>query len=441
MSKNLFATIVEKLFTNLNNSKLPPILKNKIALVIITALIFFAIVFIFSGVTGDNENILTYKVKRGNFLVSIIESGEIKAKQSNVISAPRVRGQLKITYMITEGSYVKPGDLILKFDPSEANTKLFQAQSQLDLSLSEKRKLLANQKSSIAKMESTLKSAKLNFELSKLNLTQMRFEAEAAQKKAQLQFQKDSLSYIQTLQDYKSQKIIRQSELDKMEIEIQQKRSELKKAQKDLNLLSITAPTEGLIVYENNWSTGQKFAVGDQPWRGQSVMTLPDLSLMQSRTYVNEVDVSKIKKGQQVIVTLDAFQDTSFVGTISEIARLGKKKNKNSNIKVFDITVDIQGKSELLKPGMTTGNKIIINEIPDTIFIPQEAVFERENKHFVFVKNGSSFDEREVIVGSKSEDYIIIAKGLTPGEVVALSDPTSEDEKANNQISVSAAGK
>jgi HlyD family secretion protein len=81
---------------------------------------------------------------------------------------------------------------------------------------------------------------------------------------------------------------------------------------------------------------------------------------------------------------------------------------------------------------MSTNNKIIIKEIPNTIFIPQEAVFEKDNKHFVFVKNSSSFDEQFIEVGDKSEDYIIVKKGLKPGDVVALKNP---DENKKDNIS------
>jgi len=425
---------LQKLDSILGNSKMPKLLHNKYifgAVLLIPAFLLFSFI---NNLGAVGSKIPTFTVNKSDFQISITESGEIKAKKSTIISAPRIRGQLKITYLIPEGTYVKKGDLILKFDPSDAFTKLKEAKSQLDLSISEKKKLIANQKSSAAQQESSLKSAKLSYELSKLNLTQMRFEAKAEQQKAKLQHTKDSLSYVQTLEDYRSKIIIRQSEIDKMNIEISQKKDALEEAQKDIDKLSISANNEGLIVYEHNWSTNSKFSVGDSPWSGQGIIKLPDLSKMESKTAVNEVDVSKIKVAQKVIVTLDAFRDTSFTGIVGDVARLGKRKNRNSTIKVFDILVDIKGESKLLKPGMSTSNKIIINEVPEAIFVPQEAVFEKDGKHFVFVLNGTSFYERFVELGEKSEDYVIIKKGLKHRNIVALSNPNEQsDEKAETK--------
>lgn len=420
-------------FTNniLLKAKFPFFFRSKIMVSIYYFLILL-IAFSIISPKDDISDIPVYEVKKTNFLVSLTESGELKAKRSNMILAPRIRTELKITYIIPEGTNVEAGDVVLKFDPSEALNRLRDAQAQYELALSDKEKLIANQQSAEAQSESSLKSAQLSLELSKLQLQQMKFEAPAEQQKSRLQFMKDSLSYNQTLQEFKSKIIIRKSELARMEVEISQKRSNLEKAQKEVDELTLTAPTRGLIVYETNYRTEQKFKVGDTPWAGQSVITLPDLFEMESVTSVNEVDVSKVSVGLPVTVKLDAFQDTSFTGKISSVAKLGKKKSNESSIKTFDIIVDIIGQSEKLKPGMSTNNKIVIKEIPNTIFIPQEAVFEKDNKHFVFVKNSSSFNEQFIEVGDKSEDYIIVKKGLKPGDIVALKNP---NQSKNDNIS------
>ncbi|MFH1195578.1 MAG: HlyD family efflux transporter periplasmic adaptor subunit [bacterium] len=420
-------TYGDKLEGFLSKTKLPPFFRNKFVLVGIVLLILILIFVVIGNLGSDDLKIPTYEVKKENFIVSITESGEIRAKQSITVSAPRIRGNLKIVYLIPEGTYVKAGDVVVKFDPSEALTKLKDAEAQLEMSQSEKEKLLANHKSSIAQMESQLKSAELSYELSKLNLEQMKFEAEIKQHEAKLQHQKNELSFAQTKQEYESRKIIQQSELNKMDIEIKQKRNELDRAQAELESLTLSAPAEGLAVYEMNWSNnGRKYTVGDTPWGGAPIISLPDLSKMESLTNVNEVDVSKIKTGQKVLVKLDAFQDSTFHGTISSVGTLGRKKNDQSNINVFDITVDISEKSAILKPGMTTSNKMVIDEIPNTLFIPQESIFEKNGKNVVYIQNGSSFEEIEVNTGSKGEDYIVITKGIKDGDVVALIDPTIE---------------
>ena len=231
-----------------------------------------------------------------------------------------------------------------------------------------------------------------------------------------------------------------------MNIEIKQRQGDLEKAQKDLEQLTLTAPAEGLVVYGVNWSNnGRKFAIGDTPWSGAQIITLPDLSAMESITNINEVDISKVKVGQKVIVKLDAFQDSSFTGEISNVASIGRNKDQESNIKVFEVLVSIKGRSDILKPGMTSSNKIIISEIPDKLSVPQEAVFEKNGKKIIYVKNGSGFDEHEAELGEKGEDYIVVNKGVEEGDEVALIDPTAKpNESVENtgqgQVSIPSSG-
>lgn len=386
---------------------------------------FIVLIFVYNLLFSSDEiNIPTYQVKKGSFLVSITESGEVVAKNSVSISTPRIRGNLKIVFLIPQGTMVKAGDVCVQFDPTEAMNQLKDSEAKLEVTLSNREKLLANQKSQLTSSESNLKSAELAFELSKLSLEQMKFEAVIKQQEAKLQHQKNELSFLKAKQDFESQKIIQKSELSNLDIEVKQRRTELERAKRDLEQLALTAPADGLVVYETNWSTGRKIALGDTPWPGMTIITIPDLSSMQSVTSVNEVDVSKVKIGKKVIIKLDAFQDSSFVGDIVSVASLGKVKDNNSSIKVFEIFADIKSKSDILKPGMTTSNKIIINEIPNSIFIPHESIFEKNGKKVVYVKNGSGFDEREIELGEKSEDFVIVKSGIKHGELVALRDPS-----------------
>lgn len=419
---------LKQLFSDENGTRWP--FSKKVTLVMagmmLLGLMLLAVYIIFPGV---DPSVPLYKVKKDKFLVTITESGELIAKNAVSVSSPRVRGNLKIVYLIPEGSYVQPGDTIVQFDPTEALNNLREAESRLEVAISNKDKLVANQLSQMTRLESDLKSAELSYELSKLSLEQMKFEAEIKQQEGQLQLKRNELSFLKAKQDLASQKIVQKSELNNVEIDVQQKRTDLQRAQRDLEMLTLTAPKEGLVVYENNWATGRKIAIGDTPWQGMTLITLPDLSEMQSVTYVNEVDVSRIRKELNVEVRLDAFRDSSFPGYIGSVAALGKAKDGNSAIKVFEIAVNIRMQSEILKPGMTTSNRIIISEVPDVLYIPQEAVFQKHGGHVVYIKRATGFDEQEVTLGDRNEDYIIVTKGVRSGDEVALRDPTIKEDE------------
>lgn len=399
------------------------------SMIVIVAVLLFS----FHPFSSSISDIPVYKVKKSNFVVSITESGEIRAKNATSVVTPRVSGNLKIVFLVPEGTYVHAGEVVVRFDPTEAMNNLKNAQSQLEIAQSDKEKLLADQRSQLTNLESALKEAQLSYELSKLNLEQMKFEAEIKQQQSKLELERNELNLKKAQQAVESQKIIQKSELDKTEIQLQQAKATLEKAKRDLDALTLKAPKEGLVVYETNWSTGRKMMVGDTPWPGMPLISLPDLSQMQSATYVNEVDVSKVRKGQKVLVRLDAFQDSTFTGVISSVAALGRAKDRNSTIKVFEVEVDVLSQSPILKPGMTTSNKIIVDQVPNVIYVPQEAVFDKGGKKVVYVKDGSSFDTRQVQTGEKSEDYVVITKGLKQNEEVALIDPTLKTLGAPNQ--------
>lgn len=417
------------IYDRINRSKLPPFFKRKSVVIAFPFVLIILVFFIISSFQTSYHEIPLYKVKRDKFVISITESGELRAKNSISIRAPRVRGQLKIVYLIPEGTYVKPGDVLVRFDQADAMQRVRDEEQRYEVVLSDREKLLANHKSQNARFDTQLQTAEISFEQSKLMLEKVKFEAQAAQQEAALNHRKNELSYAQTKTDVESSKIIQKSELNNQGLQVRQREQELKRAKEELESLTLKAPAEGLVVYGTNWENqGRKFQIGNTAQGGYNIIELPDLSLMESVTFVNEVDVSKIKKGQKVLVKLDAFQDSTFAGEISDIASLGRVRDFNSKLKVYEVLIRMKQRSEKLKPGMTTGNKMIIKEIPDVLFIPIEAIFEKNGKKFVFVKNGSGFDEREIEVGEKGEDYIIVRSGLRVGEEIALADPYEKEE-------------
>ena len=93
----------------------------------------------------------------------------------------------------------------------------------------------------------------------------------------------------------------------------------------------------------------------------------------------------------------------------------------------------------LLRPGLLADVEIVVEKIPNAIHIPVQAVFEKDGKPIVYVKNGSQFEERVIKPLKRSESTMVIAEGLKPGEVLALADPNAkkggkkEDKASGNK--------
>jgi hypothetical protein len=95
----------------------------------------------------------------------------------------------------------------------------------------------------------------------------------------------------------------------------------------------------------------------------------------------------------------------------------------------------------LLRPGLLADIEIIVEKIPNAIYIPSQAVFEKDGKPVVYVKINERFQERAVKLAKRSESTMVISEGLKPGEVVALSDPTAQrGSKGQGRKSESGAG-
>jgi hypothetical protein len=187
-----------------------------------------------------------------------------------------------------------------------------------------------------------------------------------------------------------------------------------------LSKFIITAPSSGMIIYKRD-RMGSKRKVGSSisPW-DNVVATLPDMSSMMSKTYVNEIDVSKVKAGQHVDIVVDAFPEKSYTGTVTSVANIGEQL-PNADAKVFEVLIEVDGSDPILRPSMTTGNKIITKTISDITFIPLESVQTgADSIPFVYLKNGT---RQVVVLGESNENNVVVEQGLQSGVQVYLNTP------------------
>jgi len=143
---------------------------------------------------------------------------------------------------------------------------------------------------------------------------------------------------------------------------------------------------------------------------------------MISKVYVNEIEISKVKPGQRVSINVDAFRGKSYTGAVLTVANIGEQL-PNSDSKMFEVDIKIDGSDPALRPTMTTGNRIIIKTINDAVFIPTECVQTGSDSiPFVYGKNKT---KDIVILGESNEKNIIVEKGLEPGSLIYLTPPVN----------------
>ena len=385
------------------------------------------LVVIITTVLPSSYSIATVEVERGEFVIDLLTRGEIDAANSTSISVPRLRRRmvLQIVDMAEEGTMVKKGDFLIQMDTSEAEQRVDEEKDNLENAKAQLESDKATIASNMAQLESQLESQKYSYEQAELSLKMMQFEAEAKKQEYELNMKKAEVALEQANEKIASQKIIDRATLMKAELNVRQAELELREAQQRLDKLTLRAPIDGLVVYKEIWggSGMKKVQVGDTPWPGMPVIGIPDLSVMQAKTTVNEVDISKIEKEQNAIITVDALEGATYYGKITRLAALARRE-ESTNVKVFDVEVTIDSTDGALRPGMTCDCRIITERIPEALSIPLQSVFQKEGKTVVYVMGVRGPFAREVVVGPKSSDRIVILEGLEVDDRVCLRDPT-----------------
>lgn len=403
--------------------------------------IFYIIPLLFILGCGRNskEEIPVSKVKFGTFYLDIHEEGEIKATRSISISSPNISwryGMLKITKLVADGSEVQAGDTVVIFDPTEVRKAIVDSEAKLEMRKAELEKMKAEQMSAIEEMKANLKVTKISQEISKIQFESANYEADIKRKEIQLNLEKSNIALEQAEEQLENKKKIQQEELKQKLLEITQSENQLDEGNETLEKLYLVSPAPGIAVITRNWSSDNKFQVGDQVWSGFPLIDLPDLSELKATVQINEVDISKIMKGLKVEIKPDAFSDSVYDAKVFTVANLAIDKDRNSKIKVFPVDILITTKSKNLLPGLTVSCRIIIDQINDVSFVPIEAVHSTPETDYVYIKTNSGFAKRDVELGKSNTDFIIINSGLKAKDKVALVDPFASDDDQNEKTAL-----
>lgn len=392
--------------------------------IIIGAIAFVLLAFTFWPETEKDK--LFNTVEKGNFKIEVNSSGELKAKKSEDIKGPSsLRAhriwQIKITDLVSEGTYVKEGDYVAQLDKSEVATKINTAATEVEKITTEYEQARLDTAIEMMKLRDDLINLNYEIEEKKLISNQSTYEAPAVQRQAEIDLEKAERKLQQSISNISLKRMQNTAKLHQVKLSLKQEQSKLDRLDALVEELRILAPKDGMVVYKRTWD-GKKITSGSQIGWDPTVATLPDLSKMVTKTYVNEIDISHLKKGLSVSLTIDAFPDKSFTGKVVDVANVGEQL-PNSDAKVFEVTVEINEKDTLLRPAMTTNNKILIEELTDVIYIPQESVFVTDSVSYVILKTRLGAQKQKIELGKTNDNFVVILNGLTEGEKLLMVKP------------------
>ena len=406
-------------------------MKRKTILAIAIPVTLIVALVLYSALSGkEKEVVLETEVEQGTFEISVMVTGELQAIRETEIKAPsqlrsrnlRIR-TVKIQDLIPEGTVVDSGQWVATLDRSEADNSLKDILDNLEQKESEYMRTKLDTTMQLRELRDQLFNLSFAMEEAEITLEQSQYEPPAAIRQAQIELEKAKRAYDQAEKNYGLK--VQQARAEMREAEINMARDQRSKEEMEavMQKFDIYAPSSGMVIYKKDWS-GQKRVAGSEinTW-DLAVATLPDLSTMISMTYVNEIDISKLKKGQKVEVGVDAFPEKKYTGEVTEVANIGQQL-PNTDAKVFEVKIELNERDTILRPSMTTSNMVITQVLDSVLFIPLEAVHANDSLTFVFTRDGK---KQVVVLGESNENHIVVDMGLKKGQKLYLSMPESPD--------------
>lgn len=378
------------------------------------------------------------RARRGEFVLSVRTRGEIRSTRSITLNAPQVP-EPRIVRLAESGKPVKKGDLVVEFDTAaqeqyylERATTVRTADSQIVQTKATHR--IANEMDGMNLMQSEYNLERSKLEASKAEILS---KIEGAKNRIDVGISEGELGQVKTT--ISSRKISQEADIERLQETKNKTVRDMDRAKGYLSKMVIRAPNDGIVNILPNFRSGgtwgqlpPPFKEGDRAWTGAAIAEIPDLSEMRLELKLEEVDRGKLKLGQQVRIRVDAIPDKEFSANldwISPIAALIWKGWREAE-KVFPAYAPLEQLDPRLRPGMSASAEIVIDSQPNVLLIPSRASFLSDGKPAVYVQKGQQFNIRQIEVGRRNENDLIVIGGLREGEVVTLEDPLEAAKRA-----------
>src|SRR3954469_4033912 len=264
-------------------------------------------------------------VERRDIVVSAQASGAIQPDTTVEVKSKASGEVLQVN--AETGQVVKRGDPLVRIDPRNARNALAQAQADLDVAKAK----LTNSTSQKQRSDELFKTR---------SITEQEHE--------------------QALLDYADAR----AGVVRSQVAVDNSRIQLEDT-------DVRAPITGTII-EKDTERGQVIASATSNVSGgTTLMKMADLGLVQVRTLIDETDIGKIQPGQRATVTVDAFPNHPFRGTVLKVE---PQAQTEQNVTMFPVLVRITNEEGLLRPGMNSEVEIHVGRRDSVLAVPTAAL-------------------------------------------------------------------
>lgn len=377
------------------------------------------------------------EVKLGEFVDHLQIRAELKPSKSAVLSAPSTSGSdIQIIKLVRNGNLVKKGEVIVQFEFANLQRTLDQKRSELKQAVGEIEQTRAQGRLIEEQDLTDLMKARYDVERAKLEVSKQEVVSKIEGEEAKVKLADAEQKLREIEQKAKSDKAGNAADIESKEQKRDKALFEVRRAERQIAAMTLTSPADGLVTLMPNWRAGgfftenpPEFKEGDRAWPGAGIAELPDLSTLRVLAHLDESDRGRLKVGQTATIRVDAVPDKELSGKVAEISTLAKLDFSGwPPAKNFDLALKLEQTDPRLRPGMSATARVAVERVPNSILIPAEAAFAKQGRTVVYVLRRSSFEERYIEVARRSPGQLAVAKGLEPGERVALKDPNANQK-------------
>lgn len=364
-----------------------------------------------------------------DLVLGIDISGELVSTTSQKFGPPPMPNvwNFKIAMMAPEGSEVQQGQPLVGFDTTELKDQLDMFQARVDTAQAEIDKARADlilrkedNELQLAQAESALRKAELKLEapdeiMSVSERQRIEVDYDIARKEVRYLTERNgameraALSQIRALESQRNRAQQRVDEITS-----------------NMERMMVRAPRAGTVVYLAD-RRNEKKKVGDQVWRMEKIIELPDLETMHGEGEVDEADSGKIAVGQKVVFRLDAHPDVEYTGRVDHVGNAIRESETNPS-KMLDASIALEKvDTERMRPGMRFRGLVELDRIPGALLVPSAAVLIGEVGPYVRRQTVLGIEETPVELGRSNKELVQITSGLSAGDQVLISEETEEE--------------
>lgn len=378
------------------------------------------------GSLGRGDGVPVQAVERRAFARRVPAQGNLRAVRATPILTPvAVPGPFRLGWFAPDGTRVKAGDVVIRFDPSESEKRLTDAEDQLRETRLRMDKQSVEGMTELSRLERDAALARLELE-----------NASQFQKKDELIFSRGEIiesdidrTLARQREEHaraarRTREKLSGTDMELLRIQMRSAERKIAQARAALAALSVTAPHDGVLVLSRDWR-GNPIRVGDTVWNGQTLAEIPDLSLMEAEVFVLEADAGGLKPGKPATLVVESNPGVSYSGKIARMDAIAKPRLQGSPVQYFSVVLALDRTDpKVMKPGQRVRATLLLEERAEALLVPRQAVFERDGRMVVYRREDHGFAPVPVELGPSGAGKVVVEKGLAAGDVIALRDPT-----------------